>query len=151
MTNDALNAIVEKVYAKLQQPRALCIGPVPANDHGFWFTDRPPYEAVLISQLTPGQLLYFRQDTVLQALMEGKPVFLLAEGIPSWGAACPAVLAAKLRSSLRQLQELGVQILSDRPVLVDVHLARQLRSAGKALPENALLTPLAKALWEELS
>ena len=54
--------------------RALLIGREPAGELGFSYTDREPYDAVVIGSLELGQLLRFREERVLTALAQGKSV-----------------------------------------------------------------------------
>ena len=48
--------------------RALLIGKEPGSELGFSYTDREPYDAVVIGSLELGQLLRFREERVLTAL-----------------------------------------------------------------------------------
>ena len=56
--------------------RALLIGRAPAEDLGFEYVAEGTYDAVVIGSLTLGQLLRFREEAVLSALAEGKPMLL---------------------------------------------------------------------------
>ena len=56
--------------------RALLIGKEPAAAFGYDYVQVPPFDAVVIGSLSLGQLLRFREEPVLQALAEGKQVFL---------------------------------------------------------------------------
>ena len=62
--------------------RALLIGREPAAELGYSYVTEGPYEAVVIGSLTISQLLRFREERVLQALAEGKPVHLYTPGLP---------------------------------------------------------------------
>ena len=46
------------------------------------YVTEPPYDAVVIGSLTLSQLLRFREERVLSALAEGKPVYLYTPGLP---------------------------------------------------------------------
>ena len=56
--------------------RALLIGKEPAAELGYSYVTEPPYDAVVIGSLTLSQLLRFREERVLSALAEGKPVVM---------------------------------------------------------------------------
>ena len=59
--------------------RALLIGTAPDRDLGYQYCDREPYDAVVLGSVTLGQLMGFREERVLEALGEGKPVLLGAK------------------------------------------------------------------------
>ena len=54
--------------------RALLIGKEPVAELGYDYVMETPYDAVVIGSLTLSQLLRFREERVLYALAEGKPV-----------------------------------------------------------------------------
>ena len=56
--------------------RALLIGKEPAAAMDYAYVQEQPYDAVVIGSLSLGQLLRFSDERVLQALAEGKNVFL---------------------------------------------------------------------------
>ena len=60
--------------------RALLIGKEPAAELGYDYVMEAPYDAVVIGSLTLSQLLRFREERVLSALAEGKPVYLYTPG-----------------------------------------------------------------------
>ena len=126
--------------------QALLIGsPPPALD--FIYVQQPPYDAVVIGSLTLGQLLCFREETVLQALAEGMPVYLYTPGVP----ASPGnrALAASLATAQRELKNWGVLFTDGhRRHLVTAEEARVLRRLGQAPGPGAVLTPLAKEILE---
>ena len=62
--------------------RALLIGKEPVAELGYAYVQEAPYDVVVIGSLTLGRLLRFREETVLQALAEGKSVFLYTPGLP---------------------------------------------------------------------
>ena len=62
--------------------KALLIGREPAADLGMAYVPEEPYDAVVIGSLELGQLLRFREERVLAALAEGKPVYLYTPGLP---------------------------------------------------------------------
>ncbi len=126
--------------------RALLIGTAPAALDYAYVTE-PPYSAVVIGSLTPGQLLRFADDRVLSALAEGMPVYLYTPGLP----ACPKnrALSAALTGAQRELKNWGVLFTDGcRRHLVTAEEARQLRNTGRSPAPGAVLTPLAKEILE---
>ena len=127
--------------------RALLIGKEPEAALGYVYVGEGPYDAVVIGSLTLGQLLYFREERVLEALAMGKSVVLYTPGLPE--AAGNRALAARLASARRELKNLGV-IFADgsRRRLVTAQEAKEMRMAGKRPGPGAVLTPLAKEILE---
>lgn len=126
---------------------ALLIGREPSADLGVTYVDRSPYEAVVIGSLEPGQLLRFREERVLSALAEGKPVYLYTPGLPQ---VQNRALAASLASAQRELKNWGVLFTNGgRKRLVTAEDARELRRRGLRPGPGAVLTPLAKEILEE--
>ena len=125
--------------------RALLMGDRPGALE-FEYVDAPPYDAVVIGSLTPGQLLRFREERVLEALGEGKAVYLYTPGLPQ---VKNRALAASLASAQRELKSWGV-IFTDggRRRLVTAEEARQLLRTGRTPGPGAVLTPLAKEILE---
>ena len=126
---------------------ALLIGREPAADLGVTYVDRSPYEAVVIGSLEPGQLLRFREERVLAALAEGKPVYLYTPGLPQ---VQNRALAASLASAQRELKNWGVLFTDGgRKRLITAEDAREYRRRGQRPGPGAVLTPLAKEILEE--
>ena len=86
--------------------RALLIGKEPAAELGYSYVTEPPYDAVVIGSLTLSQLLRFREERVLSALAEGKPVYLYTPGLPE--APKNRMLSGSLASAQRELKNWGV-------------------------------------------
>ena len=127
--------------------RALLIGREPETVLGYDYVREAPYDAVVIGSLPLGQLLYFREERVLEALAGGKSVVLYTPGLPE--AAGNRALAARLAACRRELKNLGV-VFADgtRRRLVTAQEAREMRVAGKRPGPGAVLTPLAKEILE---
>ena len=127
--------------------RALLIGRAPAEDLGFEYAAEGTYDAVVIGSLTLGQLLRFREEAVLSALAEGKPVLLYTPGLPQ--SPRNRGLAGSLAAAQRELKNWGV-VFTDggRKRLVTAQEARLLRSQGRCPAPGAVLTPLAKEIME---
>ena len=124
--------------------RALLIGNVPGMELGYDYVQEPPYEAVVVGSLSLGQLLRFREEWVLLALAEGKPVYLYTPGLPQ---SRNRALAAQLTAAQRELKSWGV-IFTDggRRRLVTAEEAKQLRRLGRLPEPGAVLTPLAREI-----
>ena len=127
--------------------RALLVGTAPGNALDWTYVTEPPYEAVVIGSLTVGQLLRFRQEAVLDALAEGKPVYLYTPGLPA--APKNRALAGSLAAAQRELKSWGV-IFTDgaRRHLITAEEARELRRTGKHPGPGAVMTPLAREIME---
>ena len=126
--------------------RALLIGTPPVGLE-FSYVTQPPYDAVVIGSLTLGQLLHFREETVLSALAEGKAVYLYTPGLPE----CPKnrALAASLTTAQRELKNWGILFTDgNRRHLITAEEARVLRRSGRSPAPGAVLTPLAKEILE---
>ena len=128
--------------------RALLIGREPAAAMDYIYVQEPPYDAVVIGSLSLGQLLRFREERVLQALADGKSVYLYTPGLPE--SPKNRALAGSLTSAQRELKSWGV-VFTDggRKRLITAEEARSLRNRGAAPGPGAVLTPLAKEILDE--
>ena len=127
--------------------RALLVGREPAAELGFQYVREEPYEAVVIGSLSLSQLLRFREEAVLTALAEGKPVYLYTPGLPE--APKNRALAGSLTAAQRELKNWGILFTDGgRKRLVTAEEARLLRSAGRQPAPGAVLTPLAREIME---
>ena len=126
--------------------RALLLGREPGAELGFSYVTEPPYEAVVVGSLTIGQLLRFREERVLEALAEGKSVYLYTPGLP---VSQNRALSGSLTAAQRELKNWGV-IFTDggRKRLITAEEARAMRSAGRTPAPGSVLTPLAKEIME---
>ena len=127
--------------------RAYLVGKAPPLALGYEYGTADPYDAVVIGSLTLGELLRFRDETVLSALAEGIPVFLYTPGLPQ--APKSRALAASLTSAQRELKNWGV-IFTDggQKRLITAEEARAMRRTGRKPGPGAVLTPLAKEILE---
>ena len=127
--------------------RALLLGKEPGMELGFQYVREQPYEAVVIGSLSLSQLLRFREEQVLTALAEGKPVYLYTPGLPE--APRNRALAGSLTAAQRELKNWG-SLFTDggRKRLVTAEEARTLRTAGRQPAPGSVLTPLAKEIME---
>ena len=122
--------------------RMLLIGKEPGAELGYQYVTEPPYEGVVIGSLTLSQLLRFGESPVLEALAEGKPVYLYTPGLPE--APRNRALAGSLTAAQRELKNLGVLFTDGgRKKLITAEEARLLRNAGRQPSPGAVLTPLA--------
>ena len=127
--------------------RALLIGSEPPVELGYEYVTQMPYEAVVIGSLRLSELLHFREERVLSALAEGKPVYLYTPGLPE--SPKNRALAGSLTAAQRELKNWGVLFTDGgRKKLVTAEEARFLRSAGRQPAPGAVLTPLAKEIME---
>ena len=126
--------------------RALLIGTEPRTELGFSYVPEKPYEAVVIGSLSIGNLLKFREERVLEALAEGKSVYLYTPGLP---ISRNRALSGSLAAAQRELKNWGV-IFTDggRKRLITAEEARAMRSAGRTPAPGSVLTPLAKEIME---
>ena len=125
--------------------RAYLIGDPPPLTYEY--VTEAPYEAVVIGSLTLGQLLRFREEAALKALAEGKRVVLYTPGLPETPK--NRGLAAALASAKRELKNWGV-VFADGNVrhVITAQQARELRDRGERPAPGAVLTPLAKEIFE---
>ena len=127
--------------------RMLLIGKEPDQPLGFVYVQEEPYEGIVIGSLSVGQLLRFREERVLQALAQGRSVYLYVPGIPE--VPKNRALAASLAAAQRELKNWGVLFTDGgRKRLVTAEEARVLRSQGLRPGPGAVLTPLAKEIME---
>ncbi len=127
--------------------RALLIGREPEAPLGMQYVSQPPFDAVVIGSLPLSRLLRFREENVLLALAEGKPVYLYTPGLPE--APKNRALASSLTAAQRELKNWGVLFTDGgRKRLITAEEARLLRSRGQRPDPGAVLTPLAKEVLE---
>ena len=127
--------------------RALLVGKEPGTELGFQYVQDAPYDAVVIGSLSLSQLLRFRENAVLEALAEGKTVYLYTPGLPE--APRNRALAGSLTAAQRELKNWGVLFTDGgRKRLITAEEARSLRAAGRMPAPGAVLTPLAREIME---
>ena len=127
--------------------RALLIGREPGTELGFSYVSEGEYDAVVIGSLEIHQLLRFREERVLEALAEGKSVYLYTPGLPA--APKNRALAGSLTAAQRELKNWGVLFTDGgRKRLVTAEEARAMRASGQRPAPGAVLTPLAKEIME---
>ncbi len=127
--------------------RALLVGKEPPVPLGYEYVTEGAYDAVVIGSLTLGQLLRFRDEGVLKALAEGKPVSLYTPGLPE--APKNRALSGSLTAAQRELKNWGVLFTDGgRKRLITAEEARALKGRGQFPGPGAVLTPLAKEILE---
>lgn len=127
--------------------RALLIGREPGTNLGYDYVSELPYDTVVIGSLSLSQLLRFREDRVLEALAQGKSVYLYTPGLPE--VPKNRALAGSLASAQRELKNWGVLFTDGgRKRLVTAEEAKLLRSRGLRPGADAVLTPLAREIME---
>ena len=126
---------------------ALLIGRDPEIDLGLDYVREGSYDAVVIGSLELSQLLRFREERVLTALAQGKPVYLYTPGLPQ---VKNRALAGSLASAQRELKNWGVLFTDGgRKRLITADEARAMKARGQRPGPGAVLTPLAKEIMEE--
>lgn len=149
MDEALVQAVTDRIWQQLgsRLPPALLIGKEPAESLGYRYVRQAPYEAVVIGSLTAGQLLFFRNESVLSALLEGLPVYLYTPGLPGLSSKNRALLS-RLSSAQRELKSWGVIFTDgpDRRRLITAEAARRLKARGTPPPAGATLTPLAREI-----
>ena len=127
--------------------RALLIGGEPGIQLGYQYVREAPFDAVVIGSLSLSELLRFRNEQVLTALAEGKPVYLYTPGLPEAGK--NRALAGSLTAAQRELKNWGVLFTDGgRKKLITAEEARALRNSGRQPSPGAVLTPLAREIME---
>lgn len=127
--------------------RALLVGKEPMVQLGYQYVTEEPYDAVVIGSLSLSQLLRFQEERVLQALAEGKQVYLYTPGLPE--APKNRALSGSLTAAQRELKNWGVLFTDGgRKKLITAEEARILRSTGQQPSPGAVLTPLAREIME---
>ena len=128
--------------------RALLMGKEPGTELGYRYVAEAPYDAVVIGSLRLSQLLRFQEEPVLEALAEGKPVYLYTPGLPE--APKNRALAGSLTAAQRELKNWGVLFTDGgRKKLITAEEAKVLRSTGRQPGPGSVLTPLAKEILEK--
>lgn len=151
--------LIEEVVAEVRrrqalgQPAALLLGRAPVRELGFHYVQEGDYAAIVIGSLTACQLLHQPDETVTQALLMGKPVYLCPEGLEyrQYSHTSNRVLWSRLLAAERQLKQLGVQFLERNAnggngKLLTADEVRRLLKEG--LPIEGRLTPLARDILE---
>lgn len=127
--------------------RALLVGREPPLDLGYEYVTEAPFEAVVIGSLSLSELLQFCDEPVLEALAQGKSVYLYTPGLPE--APKNRALSGSLTAAQRELKNWGVLFTDGgRKKLVTAEEARLLRSTGRQPAPGAVLTPLAREIME---
>ena len=148
--------LIEQVVAEVRRrqeerrPAALLLGRAPERDLGFHYVTQGEYTAVVIGSLSGCALLHLPDETLTQALLLGKPVYLCPEGLEyrQFSRTANRALWSRLLAAERQLKQLGVRFLERKPgeKLLTANEVRRLLREG--LPVEGRLTPLARDVLE---
>ena len=127
--------------------RALLIGKEPGQELGYEYVKDAPFDAVVIGSLTLGQLLRFQEERVLEALAQGKSVYLYTPGLPQSDQ--NRALSGSLTAARRELKNWGVLFTDGgRKRLITAEEARTMKAQGRHPTASSVLTPLAKEILE---
>ena len=148
--------LIEQVVAEVRRrqaesrPSALLVGRAPERDLGFHYVTQGEYTAVVIGSLSGCALLHLPDETLTQALLLGKPIYLCPEGLEyrQFSRTANRALWSRLLAAERQLKQLGVRFLERKPgeKLLTANEVRRLLREG--LPIEGRLTPLARDVLE---
>lgn len=154
MKDELLDLVTDEVLRRLNQsrPRALLIGEMPSGPVPYTLVNEAPYEAVILGSVSVSVLLSFDFEPVLAALLEGTPVYAWDAGLPShrYQGTKNRALLSKILAQERMLRQLGVKPLSTGAArcLITAQQLNNLLDRGAKLPQNAVLTPLARDILE---
>lgn len=128
--------------------RALLIGKEPEWSLPYTYVTEAPFDAVVIGSLPLSQALRLSDERILQALAQGKSVVLYTPGLPT--APGNRGLSAALAASKREMKSYGI-VFTDgaQRRLITAQEARSLKAAGKYPGPGAVLTPLAREIFEQ--
>lgn len=150
MNDRDLDALTEQVWRRMQtgRTRALLLGAPPEGDYPFQYVEEAPYEALVLGDLPPGELLRMPTDLVCRALLSDLPVYLWS-GQSYKKAKTARLLCAELAAAEKHLRQLGVRPLEAVTArLVTAQEARRLLQTGQRPPSGSRLTPLARDILE---
>lgn len=128
--------------------RALLIGREPDVGLPYTYVSEAPFDTVVIGSLPISQALRLSDDRILEALAQGKPVVLYTPGLPA--APGNRALSAALAASRREMKAWGI-IFTDgaQRKLITAQEAKAMKAAGKFPGAGAVLTPLAREIFEQ--
>ena len=128
--------------------RALLVGREPDAGLPYTYVTEAPFDAVVIGSLPLSQALRLSDERILQALAQGKSVVLYTPGLPA--APGNRGLSAALAASKREMKSYGI-VFTDgaQRRLITAQEARSLKAAGKYPGPGAVLTPLAREIFEQ--
>ena len=128
--------------------RALLVGREPDANLPYVYVQEAPFDAVVIGSLSLSRALSLRDDRVLDALAEGKPVMLYTPGLPE--AKGNRGLSASLAAARREMKAWGI-VFTDgaQKKLITAQEAMAMKAAGKYPGAGAVLTPLAREIFEQ--
>lgn len=146
LIEEVLRQVEDRLSAK---PAALLLGRRPTEDCGYTYVKEKPYSAVVIGSMDAWELLHFPSQQVLEALLEGKPVYYCQSGLDwkQYANSASRPLWSRLLAAQRQLQLWGAQPLrgTEQKLLTAQEVRRRL---SQGLPVEGRLTPLARDILE---
>jgi hypothetical protein len=143
--------LMEQVLQEVERRQhcALLLGRAPLQDLGWYYVNQEPYQAIVIGSLSAYELLHFPNEVCLNALMEGKPVYLWEGGLDyrRCNKTTPRTLYTRLLAAERQLRQWGVEpIGGNASKLITAQEVR--RRLAQGLPIEGRLTPMARDILE---
>lgn len=145
--------VEDEVLRRLNVPAALLAGCAPPDALGYRLVREPPYEAVILGSLEPGDLLAGVPPAALEGLLRGLPVYLWEPGLRhrAYAATANRTLWSRLQGAERELRRLGVRFYGAPGTkrLVTAEQARALKESAQPPPPGAVLTPLAREILEK--
>ncbi len=147
MNEELIERLADEIKKRQALPKALLIGRAPAQSTGYCYVTDGEYSAVVIGSMSAYELLQFPNETVVGALLLGKPVYLAQDALEyrNFSRSANRALWSRLISAERQMKQLGVQTLGATKLLTAQEVRRRLREGQ---PIEGRLTPLARDVLE---
>lgn len=147
MNDELIERLANEIQKRQNLPKALLIGRTPTENTGFCYVTQGEYSAVVIGSMSAYELLTFPNETVVEALLSGKPVYLAQNALDyrAYSRSANRALWSRLLSAERQMKQLGVQTLGTGKLLTAQEVRRRLREGQ---PIEGRLTPLARDVLE---
>lgn len=144
-----LDQLTDVIWRQMQQekPRALLIGELPVGMERYRLVREEPYEAVILGQLKPSDLLHMPSEAVCDALLQEIPVYLWPEQ-PYKKRKTAKALCRELAAAEQHLLQLGVCRLGEKQKLITAQEARRLLLQGRLPEPGVRMTPLARDILE---
>ena len=143
--------LMEQVMREVERRQhcALLLGREPSQSLGWYYVNQEPYQAIVIGSLSAYELLHFPNEICLNALLQGKPVYLWEAGLDYriYAKTAPRSLYTRLLAAERQIKQWGVEFIghTSSKLLTAQEVRRRL---AQGLPIEGRLTPMARDVLE---